>query len=144
MRTFDEIAARSTAQRRWSALLLVIFAALGIVLAAAGIYGMTSHMVALRTGEISIRMSLGARRVTVLGEVLRDALFNAGIGLTAGLIGGLAVARILQSLLLDLEPADPVTFGGTALLVVVIAVLAALSPALRAMRVDPVQALRQA
>jgi ABC-type antimicrobial peptide transport system permease subunit len=88
-------------------------------------------------------MSLGARRTTVLGEVLRDALFHTAIGLTVGLIGGLFVARVLQSLLFDLQPADPVTFFATTLLVVTIAVLAALSPALRAMRVDPAQALRQ-
>jgi putative ABC transport system permease protein len=143
VRTFDEVAARSMATRRWSAVLLGAFALLGILLAAAGIYGVMSHVVALRSGEIAIRLSLGAKPVAMLRQVIVEAVTNASVGLVAGLIAGLAAARLLQSLLFGIASADPLTFVAAAMLVVGMTILAALSPAVRAMRVDPLQALRQ-
>jgi putative ABC transport system permease protein len=143
VRTFDDVAAASMAARRWSALFLALSALVGIVLAAAGIYGVMSHVVALRTPEIGIRLSLGARPAVMLRDVLADTLLNAGVGVVLGVVAALAAARALQALLFDVAPADPATFVATATAVLVIAVLAALSPARRAMRVDPVTALRQ-
>jgi ABC-type antimicrobial peptide transport system permease subunit len=143
VRTFADVASASMAARRWSALFLALSALVGMVLAAAGIYGVMSHVVALRTAEIGIRLSLGARPVAMLRDVIADTLLNAGVGVALGLLAALAAARALQVLLYDVAPADPATFGATAMVVLVIAVLAALSPARRAMRVDPVNALRQ-
>ena len=143
VRTFDDVAATSMAARRWSALFLALSAIVAVVLAAAGIYGVMSHVVALRTAEIGIRLSLGARPATMLRDVIGDTLLNAAVGVALGLVGALAAARALQALLYDIAPADPMTFAATATVVLVIAVMAALSPARRAMRVDPVDALRQ-
>jgi putative ABC transport system permease protein len=142
VRTFDEVAARSMAARRWSALLLGLFAALGSALAAAGIYGVMSHVVSLRAGEIGIRLSLGARPAVVLGQVIADAMLNTAVGLVLGLALALGASRLLQSLLFEVEPADPFTFAAAALVVIAVAALAALGPARRAMRVDPVRVLR--
>ena len=141
-RTFDEVAARSMAARRWSALLLGAFAVLGLVLAAAGIYGVMTHLVSLRRGEIGIRLTLGASPVAVLREVLGEALLNTGIGLAIGVAAAVLATRALQSLLFEIQPLDPVTFVGTAVVTAAMATLAALAPAIRAMRVDPVQTLR--
>jgi putative ABC transport system permease protein len=143
VRTFDEVAARSMAARRWSALLLGAFALLGLVLAAAGIYGVMSHAVALRSAEIGIRLSLGAVPLAMLRDVLVEAMTNASVGLAAGLLAGLATTRVLQTLLFGIAPLDPVTFVTAAALVVLMAMLAALLPALRAMWVDPLEALRR-
>jgi predicted permease len=143
VRTFEDVAAMSMATRRWSALFLGLFAVLGIVLAAAGIYGVMSHVVALRTAEIGVRLSLGARPGAMLRDVIGDTLLNAGVGLALGLLGAWASVRALQALLYDVRPADPATFASAAAIVLLIAILAALLPAFRAMRVDPVNALRQ-
>jgi putative ABC transport system permease protein len=143
VRTFDSVAAHSMAARRWSALMLGVFALIGIVLAAAGIYGVMSHLVALRTGEISIRLSLGAEPAAVLRQVMGEAVVNASVGVVLGLFGGLVAARLLQTLLFQVQPFDALTFGGAVVVVVVMAMCAALAPAVRAMRTDPVQALRQ-
>jgi putative ABC transport system permease protein len=142
VRTFDAVAASSTASRRWSALLLGLFAALGLVLAAAGIYGVMTHLVSLQTGEIGIRLTLGARPSAVLGHVLGEAMLNTAVGLVVGLAAGAAATRALQSLLYEIAPLDPLTFAAAALTVLLVAGLAAAAPAARAMRVDPVQTLR--
>ena len=143
MRTLEEVAARSVAARRWSALLLGLFAALGLLLAAAGIYGVLAHLVSMRTGEIGIRMTLGAHPVNVLRQVLGEALLQAGAGLVIGIALAVVAMRGLNAMLFDITPHDPLTFAGAALMVVIIALLAAAIPAIRAMRVDPVAALRE-
>jgi predicted permease len=143
VRTFDAIVARASAPRRWSALLLGMFAVLGLLLAAAGIYGVMTHLVSLRTSEIGIRLTLGARPTAVMRQVVGEALLNASIGLAIGIVAGLGLTRLLQSMLYDITPLDPVAFAGAALVVVVMAAAAAFAPAARAMRVDPVQTLRQ-
>jgi putative ABC transport system permease protein len=142
VRTFDAVAASSMASRRWSAVLLGMFAVLGLVLAAAGIYGVMTHLVSLRTGEIGIRLTLGARPFAVWRLVLGEALVNTSVGLLIGLAAGGAATRALQSMLYEIAPLDPLTFAGTALVVTLAGGLAAVAPAARAMRVDPVQTLR--
>jgi ABC-type antimicrobial peptide transport system permease subunit len=142
VRTMDQVAARSVAARRSSMLLLAIFGVLALVLAAAGIYGVMAHLVAVRTSEIGVRMTLGARPKDVLGLVLREGLVQAAVGLTAGLIAGVWVMRTFRTLLYGIQPADPLTLAAVAVILVGTALAACVIPARRAMRVDPVQALR--
>jgi putative ABC transport system permease protein len=119
-----------------------MFAILGVVLAAAGIYGVMAHLVTMRTGEIGIRMTLGARPSGVLRQVLREALTHAAIGLAIGLVAAALAMRAAQTLLFEIQASDPVTFAVTVATVLAVAGLAAIIPAVRAMRVDPLAALR--
>jgi len=137
-----EILANSLAQRRFTMSLLAGFGALALLLAAVGIYGVMSYTVAQRTSEIGIRMALGAQIRDVLRLVTRDGLLQAGFGLLAGLVGAAALTRILASQLFDVSALDPATFASVALLLVAVAIAASYIPARRAMRVDPVVALR--
>jgi putative ABC transport system permease protein len=132
----------SISTRRLTLVLLGIFSALALILAAIGIYGVMAYTVALRTQEIGIRMALGAQQKDVLrlvlGQGARIALFGVAIGLAAAA----ALARLLSSLLFSVSSSDPVTFAGVAVLLVAVALLACYIPARRAMRVDPIIALR--
>ena len=122
--------------------LLAVFAVLALVLAAAGIYGVMAHLVSLRAPEIGVRLALGAKPWSVMRQILGEGAMQAGIGLAIGLVGSLAVMRGLRTILFGIEPTDPLTLmsvGGSLMLV---ALLAVTVPALRAMRVDPVSALR--
>lgn len=142
VRTMEEVAARSVERRRWMMTLLAVFAVLALVLAAAGIYGVMSHLVSLRTPEIGVRLALGAKPGSVMRQILGEGALQAGIGLIIGLSGSLALMRGLRTILFGIEPTDPLTLmsvGGSLMLV---ALLAVTVPALRAMRVDPVSALR--
>jgi putative ABC transport system permease protein len=123
-------------------LLLGAFAALGLMLAAVGIYGVVSSSVARRTHEIGIRIALGAGQPAVLKLVVRQGLGLALIGVVIGLAASLGLTRFLQSLLFGVKPIDPVTFVAAALLWTAIALLACYIPARRAMTVDPIVALR--
>jgi putative ABC transport system permease protein len=143
VRTMDDVAARSVAARRWSALLLGLLALVGTFLAGAGIYGVMAHVVSLRTSEIGIRMTLGARPLAMLRQVLFEALSQTAVGLFIGLAAAYATAPALESMLYEVRAADPVAFVASAGVVLVVAMLAAAVPALKAMRVDPVQAVRQ-
>ena len=140
--TVDEIAARSVAARRWSAVLLGSFALLALVLAAVGIYGVMTHLVSSRTSEIGIRLTLGARPGEVLRQTLGEGLLHTASGLVIGILLSLALMRGLQGLLYEVRPADPVTFAAVAATLLAVSALACLGPARRAMRIDPVQALR--
>lgn len=140
--TMDEIIAQSLATRRYFMLLLGIFAGLALLLASVGIYGVISYVVGERTHEIGIRMALGARRVQVLGLVVGQGLRLILIGIIAGVVAALALTRLMASLLFGVSAADPLTFSCVAALLLVVAVLACLAPAQRAMRVDPIRALR--
>jgi putative ABC transport system permease protein len=142
VRTLEEVASKSVAARRWSALLLGMFAGLGLVLSAAGIYGVMGHLVSMRTGEIGIRMTLGAKPAGVLRQILGEAVVQAAAGLILGLAVAFAVTRLLEAMLFEVTAVDPITFGAAGAAVLAVAGLAALVPALRAMRVDPVRALR--
>ena len=142
VKTMEEIVGDSVAQRRITMLLLSVFAGLALVLAAVGIYGVIGYSVTQRTEEIGIRMALGARRTSVLGMILRQAMSLAGLGIAAGAVGAWLLTRLMQKLLFGVAPSDPVTFGGVALLLALVAALAAIVPGLRATRVDPAIALR--
>jgi predicted permease len=142
VRTMEDVASRSVAARRSSMLLLTIFGVLALVLAAAGIYAVMAQLVALRSTELGVRMTLGARPATLMALVLREGLVQAIIGLAIGLTAGVLVMRGFRSVLFRVSPADPLTLAGVAVILLLIATLACLIPARRAMRVDPVQALR--
>jgi putative ABC transport system permease protein len=122
--------------------LLGVFAGVALILAAVGIYGVMSYSVARRTHEIGIRISLGASRTDVLRLVVRQGLALALTGTAAGVVGALLLSRLMTKLLYEVLPTDPLTFAGVALLLTLVALAASYIPARRAMRVDPIVALR--
>ncbi|MGP8175517.1 MAG: ADOP family duplicated permease [Terracidiphilus sp.] len=130
------------ADRRFLLLLVGLFAAAALVLAAVGLYGVVAFFVARRTQEIGIRMAIGAQRSDVLRLVLGEAARMAALGVVIGIVASLAVTRLLSSLLFGVSATDPLTFAGVAALLSLVALTAAYVPARRAMRVDPVTALR--
>jgi putative ABC transport system permease protein len=142
VRPLEAVAARSTASRRTAMLMLAIFATVALVLAAAGIYGVMSHLVSLRAPEIGVRMTLGATPQSVLRLIMREALQQAVIGLTVGIAGAVVLMQFFGGLLYGIRPADPITLVSVAALLLATAVLACLVPARRAMRVDVVEVLR--
>jgi putative ABC transport system permease protein len=139
----EKTVADSVAGQRFSMALLGIFAALALVLAAIGIYGVLSYMVGQRTREIGVRMALGAQQLDVLRLVMKDGAHMAAIGLLIGLAAALALTRLMRSMLFGVQPTDPLTFLMVAALLGFIAMLACYLPAQRAMKVDPIEALRQ-
>ena len=140
--TMDEAAARSIASDRMVALLLTAFALLALVLAAIGIFGVLSYSVAQRTRELGVRMALGAQRRDVLRLVLRETTPLVAIGIVVGIGVGLGVTRLMSAMLYEIQPRDPVTFIGVPCVLAAVGLLAALLPARRAARVDPLVALR--
>jgi ABC-type antimicrobial peptide transport system permease subunit len=130
------------ARPRFLTYLLGVFAALALVLAAVGTYGILSYLVTERQQEIGIRMALGAARGGVLWLVLRQGLLLAGIGLTLGVAGAILVGRYLQTLLFGISPSDPATLIMVGGVILVTATVACLIPALRATRVNPLDVLR--
>lgn len=138
----NEFIERSLAQRRFTMLLLGGFGGLALLLAAIGIYGVMSYTVAQRTNEIGVRVALGAQSRDILRLVSREGMLRAGFGLLAGLVGSLALTRVLSSQLFAVSAIDPLTFGVVLMLLTGIAFLACYIPARRAMQVDPVVALR--
>ena len=142
MEPMREIVASSVAQRRFSAQLFQLFAAIALVLACVGIYGVVSFAVAQRTREIGIRMALGAGRREVLAIVLREGMKPVLVGAVAGLAAALGLTQLLKGFLFGVKPTDPATFAIICLVLVIAAVLACAIPARRATRVDPMVALR--
>jgi putative ABC transport system permease protein len=142
VRVFDEYVSRSLAQPRFNTLLLSIFAGTALLLTAIGIYGVLAYSVAQRTGEIGIRIALGAGKSSIFRLVVGQAMTLVGISLVLGLAGAFAATRLLNSLLYGIGASDPVTFIAIMLLVSLVAFLAAWLPARRATRVDPIIALR--
>jgi len=140
--TMDDLLSGETAGQRFEMVAVGLFAALALMLAAVGIYGVISYMVSQRTHEIGIRMALGAQRADVLRMVIRDGIFMAGTGIVVGIGGALALTRLLRSLLFEIRPTDPLTFIGVSLLLGLVALAACYIPARRAMRVEPMEALR--
>ncbi|MEZ0332722.1 MAG: ABC transporter permease [Gemmatimonadales bacterium] len=132
----------SLAQSRFSTMLLTVFGAIALLLAALGVYGVISYGVAQRTQEIGIRMALGARHADVLSLVVRHGAALAAVGLAVGLAGALALSGLLGSLLFRVSPTDPPTFATGMIVLTAVAVLAAALPARRAARTDPMVALR--
>ena len=140
--TMDQVVSEANAQPRFEMLLLVVFAAIALVLAAVGIYGVMSYSVSRRAHELGIRISLGASRGNVLRLVIGHGMALAIAGCAAGAAGALFLTRLMTRLLYGVRPTDPLTFGGVALLLMLIALLATYIPARRATRIDPIAALR--
>jgi len=138
----DELIAVSLAQQRFNMLLLGLFAALALILAAVGIYGAMSYSVNQRRHEIGIRTALGAQGWDVLRLVLKDGAKIALFGIIFGIAGALALTRLMASLLFEVKPTDPATFAAVAILLALVALAACYIPARRAMRVDPMVTLR--
>jgi predicted permease len=142
VKPMSELVAASLAQRRFALVLMLIFAAVALLLAAVGIYGVMAYTVAQRTQEIGIRVALGASAASVLGLVVGDGMRLVGAGLALGLGGALLVTRLVASLLYGVSATDAATFVSIALVLAAVALAAIVIPARRAMRVDPMQALR--
>ncbi|HEX3560945.1 MAG TPA: ABC transporter permease [Pyrinomonadaceae bacterium] len=140
--TMEQMVADSLAQRRFSMTLFGVFAALALALAVVGLYGVMSYAVAQRTHEFGLRMALGAQRRDILRMVVGQGLVLVGVGLAAGLVGALALTRVMSSLLYGVSATDPLTYAGIALLLAAVALLASYIPARRATKVDPMVALR--
>lgn len=141
-RTLDDVIGASLTQRRFNMTLLLVFAGLALVLAVAGIYGTVAYAVAQRTQEIGIRVALGASSREILTLVLGGALKPVAGGLVIGVLVALGLARLLEGLVYGVSTTDPVTFISLPVLLGVVAMLAGLFPALRATRIDPLEALR--
>jgi putative ABC transport system permease protein len=142
VRTMEEVVSDSVAQRRLTMLLLTIFAGAALLLAAVGIYGVIAYGVTQRTQEIGIRMALGAQRGAVLGMIVRQAVVLVVAGIVTGAAGALLLTRLMEGLLFQVKPYDPVTFAVVSGVLAAVAVLASYIPGRRATRVDPVIALR--
>jgi putative ABC transport system permease protein len=142
VRTMDEWVSRSTATPRYRTTLLGLFAALAMVLAATGIYGVMSYSVSQRTHEIGVRMALGARNGDVLRLVVSQGMLLVVVGLAIGLVAALGLTRLMESLLFGVTAKDPLTFVAVAGLLAVVAFIACYIPARRATKVDPLTALR--
>jgi putative ABC transport system permease protein len=143
LRTMKQVAAASIESRASAMRLLAIFGILALVLAAAGIYGVMTHMVALRSSEIGVRMTLGARPADVMRLILREGLVQAAVGLVIGLTAGVLSMNAFRSMLYEVSPSDPITLIVVGVLLLATALVACVVPARRAMRVDPVTVLRQ-
>ena len=142
VRTLAEIVSDRTAQRRLAVMLITVFAAVALLLAAVGIYGVMSYAVAQRTQEIGIRMALGAERRDILRMVLRHGSLMAAAGIGLGLAVALGLARLITSLLFQVSATDPPTFSLVPVVLIAVALLACYIPDRRATRVDPLVALR--
>ena len=142
VKTMEQQVADATSRARFSTVLLSAFAAVALLLAGIGLYGVVAFSVAARTREIGIRMSLGARREEVMRLVMGDGLILCGVGVALGLPLALAATRVLTSFLYGTKPGDPIVFAGISALLAAVAALASYMPARRATKVDPLVALR--
>jgi putative ABC transport system permease protein len=140
--TLEQAIGKSTMDSEFDSLLVLAFAVIALLLAAAGLYGVLAYLVTQRTNEIGIRLALGAPRENVLRLMLTDGLRPALIGLVLGLAASAGVVREIRSILYETEPLDPGVFAGVAATLLLVAALACLVPAWRASRLNPMQALR--
>jgi putative ABC transport system permease protein len=142
IRTMDQVLETSIAQQRMSMVVFVVFAAVALVLASIGLYGVVAHGVTERRHEIGVRMALGADRRHVLALVVRQGLSMALAGTAIGVAGALALSRTVEDLLFGVKPTDPLTFAAVVGVLLCVATVACYVPAWRATRLDPTQALR--
>jgi ABC-type antimicrobial peptide transport system permease subunit len=141
-RSMDQVVARSMVKRTFTLTLLGIASVMSLLLSGIGLYGVVSYVVGERRGEIGIRVALGAQRGDVGRMIVMQSVGLAVIGVVVGVAGALTTTRLLQSLLFEVQPTDPATLIAVATGLVLLAALASWLPARRAMRVDPVEALR--
>jgi putative ABC transport system permease protein len=142
IRTVDSLIERSVADRKFLLALMTVFAGLALVLTIIGLYGVLSYLVSRRTQEIGIRMALGAQPANILRMVLKQGMMLVVVGVAVGLFASWALTRLISGLLYQVSATDPLTFGAIGLLLLAIAFLACYIPARRAMKVDPLKALR--
>jgi ABC-type antimicrobial peptide transport system permease subunit len=140
--SLDQVVGKSTEVASFNAILLALFASLSLLLAAVGLFGVLSYIVAQRTGEIGVRMALGAQREHVLRLMLADGLRPAIIGLVLGMIASGGITRLIASLLYGTQPLDPLVYLLVAIALLAVAAVACLIPAWRASQLDPIEALR--
>lgn len=140
--TMEAQVSKGVADPRFRALLFGLFAGFAVCLAMAGVYGVMSYGVQQRSREIGLRMALGARRSIVLGLILRQGLVLTGIGLAVGLAAAAAATRLLETVLFEVEPVDPLVYLGVVLLLTMVALMAGYLPARRAAGLDPAQVLK--
>ena len=140
--SMEQVVARSMAKRTFTLTLLGIASAMALLLSAIGLYGVVSYVVGERRGEIGVRIALGAQRSIVGRMIVMQSVRLAVVGVVVGLVGAFAATRVMRSLLFGVEPTDPVTLLVVSAALVLLAAAASWIPARRAMRVDPVEALR--
>ena len=140
--TADEIISRSLSARRFAMILLAVFAVLALVLSSIGIYGVISYIAGQRTHEIGIRIALGAQRSDILKIVLGQGARLAVMGVAIGLAAAAGLTRLMTTILYGVSATDPVTFASVAIVLTIVALAACYIPARRAMRTDPMVALR--
>jgi putative ABC transport system permease protein len=138
----EEVRSAAVAMRQFNMTLLSVFAALALLLAAIGIYGLIAYSVTQRTHEIGIRIALGAKRGDVVRLLLGQGMVLAGLGIGMGIAGSLGLTRLLEGYLYRVQPTDPIALSSTALLLGAVAMLASYIPARRATKADPLIALR--
>jgi ABC-type antimicrobial peptide transport system permease subunit len=143
IRTMQERLYDSLARQRFSSTMLGVFAVFALLLAAVGLYGVLSHLVTQGTRDIGVLVTLGARPGDIVGLVVRQGMTLAGIGIVVGLLGALALTRVMASLLFEVSARDVATFAAVPTLLLVVAFAATAIPAWRATRVDPMVALRE-
>jgi ABC-type antimicrobial peptide transport system permease subunit len=140
--TMNELMQQQTAERRYTTGLLGLFALFGVLLAAIGVYGVSSYVVARQTNEIGLRMALGAQREDVLWMVLKRGIWMSLTGAALGLVAAWLLRRAIAQLVFGISPSDPATFLGATAVLVIVAAAACLVPARRAAKVNPILALR--
>lgn len=143
VQSLDQIVSESVAPRKFNMMLLAVFAGVALLLAMTGVYGVLAYSVAGRTAEIGLRVALGASPGRVLRLIIGQGMRPIAIGIGIGLAGALTLSRFIGSLLFGVKPADPLTYASVALTVTAAALLACYVPARRALRVNPIAALRE-
>lgn len=143
IRTMEERLSNSFATQRFNGFLFVIFGALSLILAAVGIYGVINYVVSQRAEEIGIRIALGAQRNNILKLVLVQGTIYVGIGIVVGLAGAIALTSLISNLLYGVKPNDPIIYTSASLILAGVALIATLIPARRAIKIDPLRAIKE-